>query len=130
MRVGGVGMSNRSLPSKLGAGQQDLHRRQDLRSLALHEEAVRVLRLAPGRAWRALSVLDRWDESKDDHSSMLRAEWRRIIEGQLWDLAVEDSERGNQLCQASPLGFVLEPRTRHDILRRFSRDAVRDSSPN
>ena len=88
-----------------------------------------MLRLVPERARRALSVLDRWDKGLDGHSATLRAEWRRIIEGQLWDLAIEDSERNNQLRQASPLGFVLEPRTRDDILRRFNRDAVRDSSP-
>ena len=122
-------MSNRSLPSPLGAGHRDLHRRQDLRSLALHKEAVRVLRLDPELSRRAVLVLDRWDKGKDGNSSTLRAEWRRIIERQLWDLAIEDSERGNQLRQANPLGFVLEPRTRDDILRRFSRDAVRDSSP-
>ena len=122
-------MSNRSLPSPLGAGHRDLHRRQDLRSLALHKEAVRVLRLDPELSRRAVLVLDRWDKGKDGNSSTLRAEWRRIIERQLWDLAIEDSERGNQLREASPLGFVLKPRTRDDILRRFSRDAVRDSSP-
>ena len=88
-----------------------------------------MLRLDPELSRRAVLVLDRWDKGKDGNSSTLRAEWRRIIERQLWDLAIEDSERGNQLRQASPLGFVFEPRTRHDILRRFSRDAVRDSSP-
>ena len=88
-----------------------------------------MLRLDPELSRRAVLVLDRWDKGKDGNSSTLRAEWRRIIERQLWDLAIEDSERGNQLREASPLGFILKPRTRDDILRRFSRDAVRDSSP-
>lgn len=99
----------------------DFHRRQDLRSLDLHREAVRVLMAHPDRAGRALEVLDRWDRLGDPHSKPLRDEWRRIIEGQLWDLAVEDSDRGQQLRQASPLSFVLEAGVRDEIVARWSK---------
>jgi hypothetical protein len=101
----------------------ELHRRQDLRSLALHEEAVRVLQAHPERGERALQVLAHWDSVADPHSQTLRAEWRRIIENKLWSLALEDSDRGQQLRQASPLGFVLENSVRSAILRRFSRES-------
>jgi hypothetical protein len=99
----------------------DLHRRQDLRSLALHEEAVCVLQAHPESAERALQVLDHWDTVADPASKPLRDEWRRIIENKLWVLAVEDSDRGQQLRQASPLGFVLDEAARSAILERYRR---------
>lgn len=99
----------------------DLHRRQDLRSLALHQEAVRVLQAHPETAERALQVLDHWETVADPASKPLRDEWRRIIENKLWVLALEDSDRGQQLRQASPLGFVLEEATRDAILERYRR---------
>lgn len=104
----------------------DLHRRQDLRSLALHQEAVKVLRGHPERAQRALQVLARWEGSADPHSQPLREEWRRIITGRLWKLAVEESEQGRQLRQASPLGFVLDDSVRSEILRRYSRASLNE----
>lgn len=62
----------------------DLHRRQDLRSLALHRKAVRVLKEHPEKAARALQVLERWQAKRDAHCSPLWDEWKRIIEGRLW----------------------------------------------
>jgi len=108
-------------------GAMDLHKRQDERSLALHKEAVRVLRKHPERAQRAMEVLARWGETADARSSSLRQQWHRILEGRRWELAVEDSERGRQLRQASPLGFVLDPAVRDDIMRRYSRAALRET---
>ena len=104
------------------------HRRHDLRSLALHQEAVRVLRDNPDRAGWAIEVLDRW-EARDPESRTqpLWDEWRRIIVGRLWEVAVEDSDRGQQLRQASPLGFVLEPHVRERIFQGFSRRGARSS---
>lgn len=97
------------------------HLRHDLRSLALHQEAVRVLREQPELAARALEVLARWEAKDDGNTQPLWSEWRRIIEGKLWHLAVEESDRGQQLRQASPLGFVLSETKRAEILRRFRR---------
>jgi hypothetical protein len=97
------------------------HLRHDLRSLALHQEAVRLLRDQPEKANRVLDVLSRWELTGDPHTKPLWEEWRRIIEGQLWDLAVEDSDRGQQLRQASPLGFVLDRDQRTAIFERFRR---------
>jgi hypothetical protein len=97
------------------------HARHDLRSLALHREAVRVLREQPERAARVLEVLARWEFAGDSHTKPLWEEWRRIIEGKLWHLAVEESDRGQQLRQASPLGFVLDEDLRAAIFDRFRR---------
>lgn len=97
----------------------DLHRRQDLRSLALHEEAVRVLREQPEKAARPLEVLTRWEAKGDVNCQPLWDEWRRIIEQRFWHLAVEVSDRGQQLRQASPLAFVLSDDQRNAVLDRF-----------
>jgi uncharacterized protein (DUF433 family) len=102
----------------------DLHRRQDLRSLDLHLEAVRVLKEHPERIQRALEVLDRWEVAVDPRSKPLLDEWRRIIADRLWDLAVEDSDRGQQLRQASPLSFVLEPSVRDEVIHRWRADVL------
>ena len=95
------------------------HSRHDRRSLALHVEAVRVLQAKPELAQRVLEVLNHWEAVADPHSKTLRDEWRHIVEGKLWALAIEPSERGNQLRQASPLGFVLDPCVRERISRGF-----------
>ena len=97
------------------------HLRHDLRSLALHQEAVRVLRAHPEKADLALEVLTRWQAQGDIHTMPLWDEWRRIIEGQLWELAIQDNDRGQQLRQASPLGFVLSNDKRAEIMARFRR---------
>jgi transcriptional regulator with XRE-family HTH domain len=127
-----VMLANRAAEPGTRARQQgreplDLHQRQDLRSLALHEEAVRVLRRHPERAERALQVLARWEATADPHSKPLRDEWRRIIKGRRWNLAVEDSDHGQQLRQASPLGFVLDDSVRNEIIRRYSRASLNES---
>lgn len=97
------------------------HNRHDLRSLALHQEAVRVLREQPEKAARALEVLGRWEAKGDVHCKPMWDEWRRIIEGGLWDIAVEVSDRGQQLRQASPLSFILSEEQRGAISDRFRR---------
>jgi hypothetical protein len=99
------------------------HERHDRRSLALHEEAVRVLREHPEKAARALEVLARWQAEGDVRTKPLWDEWRRIIESSRWELAVAESDRGQQLRQASPLGFVLSEAQRDAIMGRFRRDA-------
>lgn len=93
------------------------HLRHDLRSLALNQEAVRVLRAHPEVAARALECSCAGRQGEDRQP--LWDEWHRIIEDQLWDLAVEESDRGQQLRQASPLSFVLTEDHRSAILHRF-----------
>lgn len=105
----------------VGAALRSMGRHQlyDLRSLALHEAAVAVLRAHPARAERALAILARWEATGDRRTKPLWDEWRRIIRHQEWHLAVEDSDRGQQLRQASPLSFVLDAEVREEILKGF-----------
>jgi hypothetical protein len=81
----------------------DLHRRQALRSLDLHREAVRVLENHAEHAQRALEVLTRWETQEDGCSKPILRQWRQIIKSAQWELAHEDSDRGQQLRQSSPL---------------------------
>jgi hypothetical protein len=101
------------------------HERQDARSLAFHRAAVEALRRAPELSSKALEVLDRWESASSIDSKPLRDEWRRIIQARLWERAIEPSERGNQLRQASPLVFVLEKPVRDEIRERFDLPAIR-----
>lgn len=95
-----------------------LHAEQDARSLALHREAIRLLKRHPELVAKVREVLDHWDQLADPHSKPLRDEWRRIVDGRLWRLATARTQRGYQLRQASPLGFVVDAETRARILRR------------
>lgn len=69
-----------------------------------------MLQAHPESAERALRVLDHWETAADPASKPLRDEWRHIIENKLWALAVEDSDRGQVLRQASPLGLCWTKR--------------------
>jgi hypothetical protein len=88
----------------------------------MHKEAVRVLEEHPERAERALAVLSRWERTTAAHSLPLLHEWRAIIEGRAWHLAVADNDHGQQLRQASPLAFVLDEAVRNDIRKQFPRE--------
>jgi hypothetical protein len=89
---------------------------QDLQSRLMHQEAVRLLKLDPALASRALQTLARWRESGDPRTRPLWDEWEGIILASDWDAAVEKSERGNQLRQASPLATLLPADTRAQII--------------
>ena len=62
-----------------------------------------------------------WRDGRLRNCQPLWEEWRRIIEQRLWNLAVEESDRGQQLRQASPLAFVLSEEQRAAIFDRFRR---------
>jgi len=94
------------------------HIPQDLQSLLMHEEAVRLLKADPALVVRARSTLARWRESGDPRTWPLWDEWKRILDKRDWKLALEKSERGNQLRQASPLTTLLPQDTRMGILRK------------
>lgn len=104
--------------------KNDLHAAQDRQSLMLHTEAVRLLRADPELAKRALATLERWDASASTRSRPLRERWCRIISEQDWALALEQSEQGNQLRQASPLATLLPPAVRKGILQAARQERV------
>jgi hypothetical protein len=99
------------------------HRRHEERSLALHREAVRLLRADPALAQRALEILEHWAGISDARSAPVRERWREIIDRRHWELAVDESELGKQLRQSSPLSFVIPEQRRREIMRQFAKRA-------
>jgi hypothetical protein len=93
------------------------HGPQDYQSLLMHRAAVGLLQENPALQSRLLSTLGRWDAMHDPWSQSLRDEWLSIITERNWSRALEVSERGNQLRQASPLSTLLSNQTRYDIIR-------------
>lgn len=92
------------------------HAPQDQQSLMMHKEAVRMLRDNPALTQNALSTLERWRSGADPRSFPLMDEWRRILLEGDWDSALEETERGNQLRQASPLSTLLPNDVRLNII--------------
>lgn len=54
---------------------QALHQIQDLQSLALHEEAVRLAKTDPNLVQQAQNTVQRWLATGDVRSSLLWREW-------------------------------------------------------
>jgi transcriptional regulator with XRE-family HTH domain len=97
------------------------HRLQDLQSMALHAEAVRIIKKDRSLASLAEGILDRWMlEQPASRSMSLWREWRQIISGGTWTKALSRTARGQQLRQASPLGAVLSNKQREEILEQVA----------
>lgn len=95
------------------------HIPQDYQSLLMHQEAVRMIQSNPALADRLLATLARWDTHASARSKPLRERWVRIIQERDWALAIEESERGNQLRQASPMATLLPTSVRLGIIRHI-----------
>lgn len=93
------------------------HQEQDYRSLMLHAAAIKLMCQDELLIKRALAILDRWMQADVIHSGPLLKEWRRILVERDWELALSDSERGNQLRQASPVACVLPNEQRLEIIK-------------
>ncbi len=100
----------------------DFHHLQDRQSLLMHREAVRMLQADPALADKALSILKRWDGHVSGCSKTLRERWWQIISERDGDSALEESERGNQLRQASPLAILLPNSVRLNIIRMIRKE--------
>jgi len=92
------------------------HELQDLQSLMLHQEAVRLMQKHPELIQQALATLDRWRQGGDSHSRFLWDEWSVILHRRAWRRALSHTKRSKELRQASPLATVLPPETRQRIL--------------
>jgi len=70
-----------------------------------------------------LQNLERWTNTGGEASKPLFVEWKRIIQTwpleKLLALLSEQSERANQLRQASPFTGILSQRERDDIFQRY-----------
>lgn len=88
----------------------------------MHRHAVRMLLEDPSLGEKALAILARWDEHVCARSKHLRDQWVRIISDRDWSQALEESERGNQLRQSSPLSILLPNDVRLEIIRAIKRE--------
>jgi transcriptional regulator with XRE-family HTH domain len=97
----------------------DLHRAQDLQSLLMHEEAVRLLREDPSLVERLEQTLSRWSMRDDPNSRPLLQRWIDIVAARDWAVAIADTEEARQLRQASPMATLLSQETRLEIIRKI-----------
>jgi transcriptional regulator with XRE-family HTH domain len=96
------------------------HRLQDLQSIALHEEAVRLAKAQPALVQQAEATLGRWLASGDVRSASLWREWQRILRAGSWRKVLGRTRHAQQLRQASPLVTILPDEVRPRILRPVS----------
>ena len=109
----------------------DRHGAQDYQNLLMHVEAVRLVKQNPHLVKRAVTMLNRWQETADPRSHELLDEWMRILEQREWRLSVAPDERGNHLRQASPLATALPEKKRPGIIRRVKalKERARATAP-
>lgn len=94
------------------------HQLQDLQSMALHEEAVRLAKADPALVEQAQNTVARWLASGDVRSASLWREWQGILGAGAWRKALGRTRHGQQLRQASPLVTVIPEEARERILRQ------------
>ena len=94
------------------------HRLQDLQSLALHEEAIRLAKANPALVLQAQDTAKRWLASGDSRSASLWREWQGILAAGSWRKALGRTRHAQQLRQASPLVTVLPEEARQRILKQ------------
>lgn len=96
------------------------HRLQDLQSLALHEEAVRLVKASPVLLQQAQDTVKHWLATGDSRSASLWREWQSILVAESWRKVLGRTRYAQQLRQASPLVTVLPEETRQRILKHVS----------
>lgn len=94
------------------------HELQDLQSLMLHEEAVRLMKKKPELIQQALDTLERWRSAGDSHSRFLWDEWSVILHRRAWRRALSLTRRSKELRQASPLATILPVEVRQQVLEQ------------
>lgn len=92
------------------------HQIQDLQSLALHEEAVRLVQSNPALLQQAQETLARWLQVGNSRTSALWREWQDILAHGKWRKVLGRTRRAQELRQASPLVTVLPTEARQRIL--------------
>lgn len=92
------------------------HELQDLQSLALHQEAVRLVKRDDQLRLAALQTLDNWRSKPGSRSSPLWDEWSVVLHRKQWRRVLASTQRSNELRQASPLLSVLPEQVRLKVL--------------
>lgn len=101
------------------SADESRHAVQDLQSLALHEEAVRLVRSDPALLQQAQQTLDRWLLSGNSRSANLWLEWKEILRDGKWRKVLSRTRRAQELRQASPLTAVLPEEVRRNVLEQL-----------
>lgn len=96
------------------------HQSQDLQSLALHEEAVRLVKSDPNLLQQAEDTLERWLQSGQSRSIGLWKEWQDILRQGKWRKILAHTRRAQEMRQASPLITILPEQVRQSILAQMS----------
>lgn len=96
------------------------HLLQDLQSLALHEEAVRLAKANPALVLKAQDTVKRWLATGDSRSASLLREWQSILSACSWRKVLGRTRHAQQLRQTSPLVTVLPEEARQRILQQVS----------
>jgi transcriptional regulator with XRE-family HTH domain len=94
------------------------HRVQDLQSLALHEEAVRLIKANPELLPQAQAILERWIGLGHSRSMGLWVQWQEILRSGKWRKVLGRTRNAQDLRQASPLTPLLPEATRQEILNQ------------
>lgn len=94
------------------------HRLQDLQSLALHDEAVRLVKTNPELVHEAQNTVARWLASGDVRSASLWREWQDILGTGSWRKVLGRTRHAQQLRQASPLVTVVPDEVRQRTLQQ------------
>jgi transcriptional regulator with XRE-family HTH domain len=102
------------------SADESRHQVQDLQSLALHEEAVRLIRGDPALLALAQETLERWLASGNSRSATLWREWQGILRDRQWRKVLGRTRRAQELRQASPLTAILPDDVRRSILDQVS----------
>ncbi|WP_431288021.1 helix-turn-helix transcriptional regulator [Roseateles chitinivorans] len=96
------------------------HRLQDLQSIAMHQEAVRLAKADPALIQKAQATVERWLSSGDARSATLWREWQDILSEGAWRKVLGATRRAQQLRQTSPLVTILPEEMRQRILRQVN----------
>jgi len=104
----------------LVSADESRHHVQDLQSLALHEEAVRLVRTDEALLRQARDTLARWLSAGQSRSTSLWREWDDILAHGKWRKVLGRTRRAQELRQASPLVTVLPDDVRQGILDQVS----------
>lgn len=104
----------------LVSADESRHHVQDLQSLALHEEAVRLVRADEALLRQARDTLARWLSAGQSRSTSLWREWDDILAHGKWRKVLGRTRRAQELRQASPLVTVLPDDVRQGILDQVS----------
>ena len=83
------------------------HEEQDLKSLVLHQEAVRLIKRDDLLRLQVLETLSQWRAHTGSRTAPLWDEWSVILHRKQWRRVLASTQRSRELRQASPLLSIL-----------------------